>query len=234
MNNEINNMINIIKNKKYYGGIDNTLLSQMDMHIARENLSLFNRISKKHDSKPFLYFGTLLGLYRNGDLIGYDYDIDVGILRENIDEFFDSFEELYKNGFKIVRIADFGCLISFMRYGCYIDVYIANKVFSFCLKKSYYIGGAIIERPLVDNLVPFFFRGEAYWAPQEIENNLIELYGEDWKVPKKNCPSKNSLALFDIKRTIIALVKVMVGHKIYEKCKRQLFRLYHSFDDFRA
>lgn len=46
---------------------------------AREDLELIKRVFDKYDVPLFLTFGALLGLYRDGDFIPYDDDIDLCI-----------------------------------------------------------------------------------------------------------------------------------------------------------
>lgn len=52
--------------------------------------------------KPILAFGTLLGIYRDKDLINNDWDIDLHILAEDVPKFDEDFAR--KKGFEHVRI----------------------------------------------------------------------------------------------------------------------------------
>ena len=53
----------------------------------KEILKKVNEIFEKHHTPFFLSCGTCLGIYRDGKFIDWDYDVDVGILEENLGNF---------------------------------------------------------------------------------------------------------------------------------------------------
>lgn len=55
--------------------------------VLREMLGVIDKICRENDIKYFLCGGTMLGAVRNGDIIPWDDDIDILMLREDYDRF---------------------------------------------------------------------------------------------------------------------------------------------------
>lgn len=62
-----------------------TLLRLQD--VLREMLGVTDKICRENDIEYFLCGGTMLGAVRNGDIISWDDDIDILMLREDYDRF---------------------------------------------------------------------------------------------------------------------------------------------------
>ena len=60
---------------------------RIDKHQAKENLFLFQDIMIKHHLKFLLSFGTLLGAVREHDFIDHDEDIDLIMMKSDMDKF---------------------------------------------------------------------------------------------------------------------------------------------------
>jgi len=66
-----------------------------------EALSLLNEVSRETGRPLWLYYGTLLGAYREHGFIKHDVDIDVSMYASDFDASFE--RALYDRGFKILR-----------------------------------------------------------------------------------------------------------------------------------
>lgn len=159
----------------------------LDTKIAKENLLLFNEVSKANHFKFILFYGTLLGAIREKNFIKHDTDIDLVTTDEN--KLLDIIPQLQQKGFQFVRYYIYenknGILYSFLKNGVYIDIYLATKT----KFNKYYLGYSKISKTFIENIADISFLGESFSIPANYEKLFILLYGKDWKVPKKNCPA---------------------------------------------
>ena len=72
---------------------------------------------------------ALLGLYRDGDLIKYDHDVDIYILGEDFYNLLKLLGNKELGGFKIIRFTN--SLISVEKDNEYIDIFIFRKYLFF-------------------------------------------------------------------------------------------------------
>ncbi len=81
----------------------------MDEKIAIENLREIKEIFDRHGIEFWLDCGTLLGIVRNGHLIPWDNDIDLGIWKKEVEKFSsgkEAYSDLQKKGFDIYFLED--------------------------------------------------------------------------------------------------------------------------------
>lgn len=133
----------------------------------------------------WLSSGTLIGLYRDHQLITFDTDLDVNVLTDI------SKPITYKpDGFKLVRTMYYDNLPM-------QTAYIAKKVifdiyyFYTGIKRGKVINYndlGIIEKPFefVDKLSSLVFEGINYPIPNKIEKFLKWRFGNNWKIPRTN------------------------------------------------
>jgi len=132
--------------------------------------------------------GTILGLYREGEFIAHDNDIDVDVFDVEIKQVDSIIEAFLKEGFKVGRRAYFK--------GVMHQVIFYNKrEVIFDILFWYRDGGEYInhsERGYVrkqneryfNNLDEISFKGNAYKTPPHLEEWLEMRYGKDWRTPK--------------------------------------------------
>ena len=134
----------------------------------------------------FLRHGTCLGAVRDGQLITWDDDIDIGSIIEmnGLDE-----KSIYKivdnfklNGFKAeVFESSFHISVSLSKYGISID-WTCYKI----LQGNIYQYPAVkIPVELYDDMKPISFLGTTFFVPNPPEKYLSLKYGSEWKTPKK-------------------------------------------------
>ena len=172
--------------------------------------------------KPFLEGGTLLGMYREGKLIDFDYDADIGIIidnskytnKQNMKNYVNKIIRLIlaDSSFKSIIVCDdedyYYLLNIFDTHMNHIDLsFFYKNFFNEPNNNSLYTGCPSTFTPLLwecsdFNLVKQNFAGKEYWVPDDIEKYLIENYGENWKTPIKsfsnyeNIPKQCKLGYF--------------------------------------
>lgn len=150
----------------------------INKEISRKNLELFYDFLKGEGIQVFLAYGTMLGAAREHDFISHDEDIDLGMSKEHQNKLFASLFKLRNLGFEVCRYDRRG-LISFMKDGEYIDIYIYTK------EKEGVVGCGqeVMPECFLTNLAPFEFLGKEYLAPREYVKYLEYWYGDNWMTP---------------------------------------------------
>ena len=151
-------------------------LRKMDLTTARENLEIASEILTGGEVRWGLAFGTLLGLFRNGDLIEHDEDVDLYVFSEDRGNLLALLQIFEKRDFKIARSSK--KLLSLVRNGEHIDIYFLKKSlgrrrmmgFSFPNK-------AFVYSKSIDALQ------KMYPVPSRTEEVIRRIYGPDWRVP---------------------------------------------------
>ncbi len=152
----------------------------IDKDISAKNLVLFYSILEKHNITVGLAYGTLLGAVREHDFITHDEDIDLFMSKKYEQNLRDSLFELRDNGFEVCRYDRRG-LISFMRQGEYIDIYI----FHHHTDGVVICGREIMPEYFMTDIQPMEFKGHTYPAPRDYERYLNFFYGDNWRTPIK-------------------------------------------------
>jgi len=99
----------------------------MKKELAVKNLREVKGIFDKVGIKYWLDWGTLLGAVREGKIIEWDYDIDLGTMDDNFDKIVSAISILKKSGFDVhlikINYKNFsGKSFCLYRFGCAIDV----------------------------------------------------------------------------------------------------------------
>lgn len=106
----------------------------MDRTKAKEMLLNTCHVLEKNHVNYRVVFGTLLGLYRDGDIIEYDTDLDVAVSDSGLSGLISAMNELVDQyGFEVIRLGN--DIISLLRGSVYIDIYIFKPKRRFRLKK---------------------------------------------------------------------------------------------------
>tara|TARA_Y100000590_G_scaffold156139_1_gene179491 strand:+ start:3419 stop:4270 length:852 start_codon:yes stop_codon:yes gene_type:complete len=148
------------------------------------------------DIRWWLTDGTLLGLYRDGKLMDYDEDIDLGCFIEDYNEEISNkfiakgWNEIYRFG-----THDIGLEISLMKYNVKLDLFFFYKEIEFYWHGAWqelYKSGKLVGRNMIKYIyAPFTLRTKSFndfqaSIPYPIEKYIITKYGTDWKQPIRN------------------------------------------------
>ncbi len=163
----------------------------MNIETSSENLELFCKISYKKNIQIFLIFGTLLGLYRDGNLIKGDNDIDLGIFQDQRQDLINLKENLRNMGFEIIR--DTKSIITIVRKDNQIDISVLHKI-NFPLA-GWISGCFFFPKKSLIGFDEINYRNQKYLCPKNTEVILKHFYGEDWSKPSSKT-AKTSVILF--------------------------------------
>jgi hypothetical protein len=139
--------------------------------------------------------GTLLGIYRGGDFIRHDEDLDFGAF---IDDFDDGLIlDFTDNGWKLYNIfgrRDCGLELSFRKRGIKLDIFFFYREGSRAWHGAWrkIKEGQKVRRNLIKYYYDGFeraeieFRGERFGIPRDTEKYLATKYGPGWRAPVKD------------------------------------------------
>ena len=163
--------------------------------------------------KAFPDGGSLLGLYRDGKLMDYDKDTDIGIIVNNNDEILNIIKILSANKNFICHKKE-----NLDTNKKFLNISISNKqsdgitdIFFYHKKGKFLFTGLNTE--LCDfywkysyfDLIKTKFNNKEYYVPDNIERYLVELFGDTWKehisvwdslLNCPNIPQSSQLAVF--------------------------------------
>jgi len=156
--------------------------------ISVKNLVDLTDILSKHGIKYWLQDGTLLGYYRENNLISYDKDTDLGLFWADIENKKYIIKEILSLGFKISKIKGYmasSLLLTFKRNGQTTDFFFyykkGDKIYHCATGKNWQLYEYIYE-PFTVKKVKFL--GHYFSVPTDELKFLITKYGKDWKTPK--------------------------------------------------
>lgn len=157
-------------------------------------LTKTHKILTTNDKFFWLDFGTLLGVYRDGKLIGHDLDIDIAMFYKDYDL---SLKKLLTdNGFVFVREitceGDSDALEQTYRYkNVNLDIFYYHKDgdMAYCHLFPEDENNEMSCNEIHSASTSFKktnFLGLEFNIPKNTDKRLEDTYGEDWKIPIKN------------------------------------------------
>jgi len=147
--------------------------SQDDFKFVIEELN-------KADIRYVVYFGTLLGFYRNQNFILHDDDIDLLIdINPESDKFKQLLKILENNDFEITRWE--GEILTIKRLGCRIDFYIVTERLG-----RYTCNAYTFPKKFIKNIKNYEIFNIEVKIPNNTTECLVHLYGETWVTPISN------------------------------------------------
>lgn len=151
----------------------------------RTNLNDFVTVLEDNDVRYWLSQGTALGAIREGDILLWEDDTDIGIFYEDRDKFIQKcYPKLKEKGFRLMRNSNKlgkDIKMSVMRNFEYIDVDFTD-LNTPCMAMNGKRCGELLK--YLQKFQKVKIRDREYIAPKE--DYLVFLYGEDWMIPKKN------------------------------------------------
>ena len=127
-------------------------------------------------------FGTLLGIFRDNNLINHDTDIDLAIMEDDASKLLDLISILKNEGFYVIRYLP-DSILSLGRGGDYVDIYIFRRGDDshtlHCLEYSLCFDDFHCDNQLK-------FRGQSLPTISNPEDFFHKYYGSDWRTPVEN------------------------------------------------
>ena len=192
--------------------------------IIKQDFSTLVKILNELSINFFIDNGLLLGIYRNGDLIKWDWDIEFSLydydLMNNLEKLID---EVKKNDFKIHKID---------KKNIKLDIYrgLPYEIFSFSFKGWKHVKNKrFFKRKGFSIPEKYFFTKEKVnylgfelFCPGPIEDYLTFIYG-DWRTPKrlgnmdeylsKNYYKKPSFLIMFLKKILYRIKSIIRSDK---------------------
>ena len=153
----------------------NIELDSKRSNLLKENFEEILNIVYSSELKNYniwLDFGTLLGYYRENDFISHDLDMDFGVQVSSLEDFESIEKYLAENGFKRTKEFYFDkdlVELSYSYKGLNVDFIIYKK-----------------EDDPFSGLKECDFKGMKVKVPDNTQEYLRTLYGEDFETPNTN------------------------------------------------
>ena len=164
------------------------------------NLTEVCRILEEFEIRYWISHGTMLGLYRDGGLIPWDDDADIGLDMRDRDKMPDAIQVLRKMGYFIPPEGDRSRPIDEENMPWYDTVFIRDgeKVEGWWFDRvqinneAWYIYdeprcGNALKHPAkyYDDLQIGIYNGCRFYVPNYIEDWMVMMYSADWNKPQK-------------------------------------------------
>lgn len=153
---------------------------RIDKDVSARNLFEFKQVLDAAGIDFLLSYGTLLGAVREGDFISHDEDIDLVVSSNQTPLLFSSLFTLREKGFEVCRYDRRG-VISFMKDGEYIDIYIFKPLAEGIVA----CGREVMPEQFLTETVPFMFKENTYSVPKDYVRYLEFFYGDSWQIPQQ-------------------------------------------------
>lgn len=162
----------------------NKVGTPINIQQSTSNLLTTVDIFEHLEVKYCIVFGTLLGIYRDGNLIEHDTDTDIAVWIDNEEELIKIVEKMKENKLILARLLPL--ITSFTRGGDYIDIYFYEKENT--------ESENLINHPSFGTLTPadfsknntVSFNNREFACPVNPEVYFQKLYGSDWRTPIKD------------------------------------------------
>lgn len=170
--------------------------------LQKNGIELIHTIQNLLAGEFFFFdMGTLLGIIREGRLLGHDLDVDIGVVVKDFETIEKIHNILIHNGceiFRTYRIDEIGVVEeSFMYNNIKFDIgyyYTKNNQSVIYLMykdpENPHSDGTLnvveLSCPLIESTTTTLFKGEKINIPSNAEFYLEQRYGENWRIPDKN------------------------------------------------
>lgn len=164
--------------------------------VLFQNLCELHEVLNQFKITHWLSHGTMLGVYREGNFIAWDDDIDLGLYFSQREAIKPALEELKRRGFYIPPSDPFKPIdknnapyydLVAIKNGEKIEGWFFEKIgqeYIYDLPRC----GRDLAHPAwyYDKLATFNFKGVKFNIPNHVEDYLVMMYGETWKTPDES------------------------------------------------
>lgn len=181
------------------------------MNEIKETLQILKEFFDAYKITFWLDYGALFGAYRDGKLISWDKDTDIGIYKDQFSILLVSMHKLSEKGFRIIYTPHLNSL-QFIRGETQIDIIvyekkgpvyeckwglhltflgkilhgIATRLNGLCSKYCKRILVSRIPEKYFNNFAALEFMDTLWPVPWHTKDYLKLHYGKDWRIPKKD------------------------------------------------
>ncbi|MBT6010702.1 MAG: hypothetical protein HOG80_04890 [Candidatus Marinimicrobia bacterium] len=161
---------------------------------AREVICKISNFLFLKNIKHILSYGSLLGIYRDDDVISWDTDVDFSIFGTGV-RYANMMIELTNNLNECTQCGEWVLYEDVIRKTNQIQgFHLANDVFYVDFSVLYQLadGGltdnvSTFSEDVIGETTYYEFNGKIICVPERIEEYLKHLYGENWMIQKKDC-----------------------------------------------
>lgn len=156
----------------------------MNCGVALRNLVSARDVLRQVGIRPFLVDGTLLGAIREGDFIGHDTDVDLGVWRRDWSP--KIIPAMLAAGFRHHRTfgtPDRGLEYSLKRGNVKLDLFFYYEDGDVVYHAAWKDGHPIRYPYPRFTLKRLVFKGRKFWAPSDPVAFLETKYGPAWRTP---------------------------------------------------
>ena len=180
----------------------NIELDSKRSNLLKENFEEILNVVYSSDLKDYniwLDFGTLLGYYRENDFISHDLDMDFGVQVSSFEEFEVIEKHLINNGFNRTKEFYFNknlVELSYSYKGLNVDFIIYNLENDRVSSDTIFFMTNALGNPTryevyhyeipFSGLKEYDFKGMKVKVPENTQEYLRTLYGEDFETPNTN------------------------------------------------
>jgi hypothetical protein len=132
---------------------------------------------------------------------------------------------LIEAGFAFARCKSHGRFVTFIRKGEFIDVYVARKSLRLPCCRCWDVDGCLMSPGLLAEFTTIPFLGAPFAVPRHYEEVLVEMYGADWRIEKRNYAAPMRFDLFHPYRSAAILAKKHLPPNVFRRLKRLLRRI---------
>lgn len=182
--------------------IVNESLGSFDPRSVLDSMNEIIDILESQNKKPFPAFGSLLGLVRDGKLMDYDKDADIGIYIDNYQELFSLVELVCQKEYFFApsMVKDpkeshwWNVSVTNKKTGAVVDIFFFHRSNNTDYAGAYTPNAVVKWQFKALTLTRATLAGKDYWIPENPEAHLEEVYG-DWRTPISvwdsllNCPN---------------------------------------------
>lgn len=178
-------------------------------------------VLQRNNINYFLDGGTLLGIMRDGDLLPYDKDMDIGIFPETTPEqVYSLFEN--RKGYTCKRPESayeeeqqhWNIVVINTEKNITIDLFYFHKIDN-CLWNGFYNPyHPVMWRRSIFELAKHTHQGAYFMVPEDYKIYLSEMYGEKWMVPDQYFQS--AVSALNLHPNCVAVSQVFGLLKVYD------------------